>query len=262
MLAVRRRAARPASCSSRSGPSRPAAGSNTVTWEGLIHAGGRHGGVRRGLVGKREEALGRDDLATIIYTSGTTGQPQGGDAHARQPALERRGDATQNDPLRPDDVLLSWLPLQPHLRPDGRPLPDHPGRRDGLPGRVARDARAEPRRDPADLDDGRPPVLREGLGGRRGAPGRGPRGDAPQDLRPEAPAAHLGRRPAAEAPGRGVRRRGPPALRRVRADRELAGHQLQLAGPPQGRLGRPGDPGRRDRGSPTTARSSPAARTS
>ena len=37
-------------------------------------------------------------------------QSQGGDAHARQPALERRGDAPRLAGLEPDDVLLSWLP--------------------------------------------------------------------------------------------------------------------------------------------------------
>ncbi len=82
----------------------------TLTWEGLIRFGTHQGGFGAGLVGKREAAIERDDLATIIYTSGTTGNPKGvmlshGNLLSNAEAVQ------QNDPLRPDDVLLNWLPL-------------------------------------------------------------------------------------------------------------------------------------------------------
>src|SRR4051794_37986783 len=47
------------------------------TWDGLKHFGARSGERGRAEVRRREEALTRDDLATIIYTSGTTGLPKG-----------------------------------------------------------------------------------------------------------------------------------------------------------------------------------------
>ena len=81
-----------------------------LTWESLIHQGARHGGFGSGLIGKREEATSRDDLATIIYTSGTTGNPKG--VMLTHGNLLSNAEAVhENDPLRPDDVLLNWLPF-------------------------------------------------------------------------------------------------------------------------------------------------------
>lgn len=82
---------------------------DSVSWEALIHAGAAHGGFGAGLVGKREEALSRDDLATIIYTSGTTGPPKG--VMLSHGNLLSNAQATHaNNPLGDDDLLLSWLP--------------------------------------------------------------------------------------------------------------------------------------------------------
>ena len=80
-----------------------------VTWDALKHGAHRGTGVGLAEVRRRQDALTRDDLATIIYTSGTTGNPKGvmlthGNLLANAEAMAGLGG------LKPDDVLLSWLP--------------------------------------------------------------------------------------------------------------------------------------------------------
>src|SRR5262249_46938041 len=75
----------------------------SLSWERLVHEGARQGGFGAGLVGKRESALSRDDLATIIYTSGTTGNPKG--VMLTHGNLLSNAEATLAVyPFQPDDV--------------------------------------------------------------------------------------------------------------------------------------------------------------
>jgi long-chain acyl-CoA synthetase len=80
-----------------------------ITWDALQHAGHCHGAAGLAEVRRRQDALARDDLATIIYTSGTTGNPKGvmlthGNLLSNAEALAAVAEIT------PDEVLLSWLP--------------------------------------------------------------------------------------------------------------------------------------------------------
>ncbi len=190
---------------------------------------------------RRERSLTRDDLATIIYTSGTTGNPKG--VMLTHGNLLSNAEATAGCAgSSPADVLLSWLPYSHIYARTCDHLPDDPGRRDALPGRVGRDAGGEPGRDPADLDDVGPAVLREGLGERRGTC-RSP--SARRRLRrifgPRVRRLSSGGAPLPRHVAEGFVEAGLALARRVRPDRELAGHQLQ---PPRrstrsGRSGRP-----------------------
>lgn len=80
-----------------------------LTWDALMQLGRREGIDAANEVRRREQATTRDDLATLIYTSGTTGVPKGVMlSHGN--LLSNAEGTLEATRIRPDDVLLSWLP--------------------------------------------------------------------------------------------------------------------------------------------------------
>jgi long-chain acyl-CoA synthetase len=80
-----------------------------LTWDGLKHAAAGVCTDAGAEVRRRQDALTRNDLATIIYTSGTTGNPKGVMLTHGNLLANTEGMAAAAE-VRPDEVLLSWLP--------------------------------------------------------------------------------------------------------------------------------------------------------
>lgn len=87
-----------------------AAGDGVLSWPAFCQHGRRERPRVEAELQRRCSALSGDDLATIMYTSGTTGTPKG--------VMLTHGNLLSNalasievEPPRPDDLVLSWLPL-------------------------------------------------------------------------------------------------------------------------------------------------------
>jgi long-chain acyl-CoA synthetase len=87
---------------------RTAATDDAPSWAGFLQHGRQAMPRAAAELDRREEALSRDDLATIMYTSGTTGNPKG--------VMLTHGNLLSNaeamlDLVKDEEVvLLSWLP--------------------------------------------------------------------------------------------------------------------------------------------------------
>jgi long-chain acyl-CoA synthetase len=87
-----------------------AAGAGVESWDDFLRRGRQSLARHQAELARREAAVGPADLATIMYTSGTTGNPKGVMlSHGN--ILSNVAQCLEADPIRPDDVVLCWLPL-------------------------------------------------------------------------------------------------------------------------------------------------------
>ena len=87
-----------------------AAGDGVESWDDFLRRGRQALARHQAELARREAALGPSDLATIMYTSGTTGNPKGVMlTHGN--ILSNVAQCLEADSIKPDDVILCWLPL-------------------------------------------------------------------------------------------------------------------------------------------------------
>lgn len=86
-----------------------------MAWADFLELGRRHREAHPRAVDERMAAARPDDLATLVYTSGTTGPPKGVMLSVANvefaTASGTHRDGLVNPPPRPDDLIISYLPL-------------------------------------------------------------------------------------------------------------------------------------------------------
>ena len=85
-------------------------------WDDFLAMGREHRQANPGAVEQRMAEATGDDVITLVYTSGTTGPPKGAmltnaNFEFCMATLVNAEGRTQGDPIGPDDILLTYLPL-------------------------------------------------------------------------------------------------------------------------------------------------------